>query len=135
MHCMGAFFLSYICNVKTEAAIKLMRLIKKKVMKKDLEFRDIPLLHATLGDFWIAAVEMGILGAGQGLHIDDCTGTVERPWIVVGIKSLAKELQISTSTINRMLAEGVIDSATYQYGRTLLFDVNTVLDLLRRDRK
>lgn len=103
-------------------------------MEKDLKLRDVPLLHATLGDFWIAGVEMGIVD-GQGLHIGNCTGNVERPWIVVGIKSLAKELQISPSTVNRMLAEGVIDSATFQFGKTILFDVNAVLGLLRRDRK
>lgn len=104
-------------------------------MEKDLEIRNIPLLHATLGDFWITAVEMGIVDAGQGLYIGNCTGNVERPWIVVGIKNLAKELQVSTSTINRMLAEGVIDSATFQFGKTILFDVNAVLNLLRRDKK
>lgn len=103
-------------------------------MEKDLKLRDVPLQHATLGDFWIAGVEMGIVD-GQGLHIGNCTGNVERPWIVVGIKSLAKELQISPSTVNRMLAEGVIDSATFQFGKTILFDVNAVLGLLRRDRK
>lgn len=102
-------------------------------MEKDLKLRDVPLLHATLGDFWIAGVEMGIVD-GQGLHIGNCTGNVERPWIVVGIKSLAKELQISPSTVNRMLAEGVIDHATYQYGKTLLFNVNGVLEALRRDK-
>lgn len=96
--------------------------------------KDKPLLQATLGDFWRAGIEMGIVD-GQGLHIGNCTGNVERPWIVVGIKSLAKELQISPSTVNRMLAEGVIDSATFQFGKTILFDVNAVLGLLRRDRK
>lgn len=97
------------------------------------EVKDKPLLQATLGDFWRAGIEMGIVD-GQGLHIGNCTGNVERPWIVVGIKSLAKELQISPSTVNRMLAEGVIDHATYQYGKTLLFNVNGVLEALRRDK-
>lgn len=104
-------------------------------MKKEVNLRDLPLLHATLGDFWIAGVEMGIVDAGKGQHFDDCKGYQEKPWIVVGIKTLAKELQISPSTVNRMLAEGVIDSATFQFGKTILFDVNAVLCLLRRDRK
>lgn len=103
-------------------------------MKKEVNLRNVPLTHATLGDFWIAGVEMGIVGAGKGLHFDDCKGYQKKPWIVVGIKTLAKELQISPSTVNRMLAEGVIDQATYQYGKTLLFNVNGVLEALRRDK-
>lgn len=98
------------------------------------EVKDKPLLQATLGDFWRAGIEMGIV-AGKGQHFDNCKGYQEKPWIVVGIKTLAKELQISPSTVNRMLAEGVIDSATFQFGKTILFDVKAVLGLLRRDRK
>jgi len=102
---------------------------------KQPDLKKIPVFQATLENFWQAGIELGIVGAGNGLHIEDCIGNGKRPWLVVGAKGLANQLQISISTVNRMLAEGVIDSATYQYGKTLLFDVNAVLDLLRRDKK
>lgn len=91
-----------------------------------------PLLQVSLEDFWEMGLNMGVFGVGNLQH-DVSKG--RKPWIVAGIKSLAKELCISPSTVNRMLAEGVIDSATFQFGKTILFDVDAVLDLLRRDRK
>ena len=100
-----------------------------------VEFKKLPVFQATLENFWQAGIEMGIVGAGNGQHFDDCVGNSKKPWLVVGVKGLANQLQISISTVNRMLADGVIDSATYQYGKTVLFDVNAVLDLLRKDKK
>lgn len=54
--------------------------------------------------------------------------------LVTGVKSLSAALGISVSSVNRMLADGVIDTATYQHGKILIFDVNGVLDILRRDK-
>lgn len=104
-------------------------------MEKIIDIKNKPLLHATLEDFWRAGIEMGLVVPGNGQHSYDCVENGNTPWLVVGIKGLADSLKISISTINRMLAEGVIDQATFQYGKTLLFDVNAVLKLLRRDKK
>lgn len=105
------------------------------MLENKIELKDKPLLHATLEDLWRVGIEMGILGSGNGLHNYDCAEKGNTPCLVVGVKGLADRLQVSVSTINRMLAEGVIDQATYQYGKTIIFNVNAVLDLLRRDKK
>lgn len=104
-------------------------------MENKIGLKDKPLLHATLEDLWRVGIEMGILGSGNGLYNYDCAEKGNTPCLVVGVKALADRLQVSVSTINRMLAEGVIDSATFQYAKTLIFDLNAVLNLLRRDKK
>lgn len=54
------------------------------------------------------------------------------PQLVTGIKGLANVLGISLSTVNRMLADGTLSGAYYQYGRTLIFNTHTVLKNLRK---
>ena len=105
------------------------------MLENKIELKDKPLLHATLEDLWRVGIEMGILGSGNGQPSYGCVENRNTPCLVVGVKALADRLQVSVSTINRMLAEGVIDSATFQFGKTILFDVNAVLNLLRRDKK
>lgn len=104
-------------------------------MERKIEIKDKPLLQASLEDFWMVGIELGILGSGNVQHSYGCVENRNTPCLVVGVKALADRLQVSVSTINRMLAEGVIDSATFQFGKTILFDVNAVLNLLRRDKK
>lgn len=53
------------------------------------------------------------------------------PRFVTGIKSLAGVLEVSSSTVNRWKASGLLDDATYQNGKYILFDVYGVLDILR----
>lgn len=105
------------------------------MLENKIELKDKPLLHATLEDLWRVGIEMGILGSGNGQPSYGCVENRNTPCLVVGVKALADRLQVSVSTINRMLAEGVIDQATYQYEKTIIFNVNAVLDLLRRDKK
>lgn len=104
-------------------------------MERKIEIKDKPLLQASLEDFWMVGIELGILGSGNVQHSYGCVENRNTPCLVVGVKALADRLQVSVSTINRMLAEGVIDQATYQYEKTIIFNVNAVLDLLRRDKK
>lgn len=104
-------------------------------MENRLNLKEKPLLHATLNDFLIAGIELGIFGSGNVQHSYGCVENRNTPCLVVGVKGLADRLHVSVSTINRMLAEGVIDQATFQYSKTLIFDFNAVLDLLRRDKK
>ena len=53
------------------------------------------------------------------------------PRFVTGIKELARVLNISVSTVNRWKSDGLLDEATYQNGKFVLFDVYGVLDILR----
>ena len=55
----------------------------------------------------------------------------ELPPLVTGIKGLANILGISVSTISRMKADGVLDEAILQNGKTVIFDTYKVLDILR----
>lgn len=55
----------------------------------------------------------------------------EFPKFVTGIKGLAEVLSISPSTVNRWKAGGLLDEATYQNGKYVLFDVYGVLEILR----
>ena len=53
------------------------------------------------------------------------------PLFVTGIKSAAKVFGISVSTISRMKADGVLDEAILQNGKTVIFDTYKMLDILR----
>lgn len=53
------------------------------------------------------------------------------PQFVTGLKSLASELNVSVSTIGRWKRKGLLDSATFQDGKTVIFNVHEVLDILR----
>lgn len=55
----------------------------------------------------------------------------EFPKFVTGIKGLAEVLSVSPSTVNRWKAGGLLDEATYQNGKYVLFDVYGVLEILR----
>lgn len=60
---------------------------------------------------------------------------MEVPQFVTGVKSLASLLGISVSTVNRMLADGIIESGYYRYGKTLIFEVREVLKCLSCSKK
>lgn len=53
------------------------------------------------------------------------------PQFVTGIKGLAQILGISVSTVNRMKADGLLDDAVFQNGKTVIFDTYKVLEILR----
>ena len=46
-------------------------------------------------------------------------------------KGPAEVLSVSPSTVNRWKASGLLDEATYQNGKYVLFDVYGVLEILR----
>lgn len=108
-------------------------------MKTNKNFCKIPLLQATLEDLWKAGIELGVIGIClKESPINDWSVDSELkgiPILITGVKALSAAIGVSTSTINRMLAEGVIDSATYQYGKILVFNLHAVLNILRRDKK
>lgn len=53
------------------------------------------------------------------------------PQFIIGIKELARRLGISASTVNRIKAEGLLDDAIFQNGKTVIFDTYKVLEILR----
>ena len=53
------------------------------------------------------------------------------PQFITGIKELARRLGISASTVNRIKAEGLLDDAIFQNGKTVIFDTYKVLEILR----
>lgn len=68
--------------------------------------------------------------------VDVSDGEVSRkysgvPQFVTGLKSLASALNVSVSTIGRWKRKGLLDSATFQDGKTVIFNVHEVLDILR----
>lgn len=57
------------------------------------------------------------------------------PRFVTGIKALAQILGISVSTVSRMKADGLLDDAVFQNGKTVIFDTHKVLEILRVSNK
>lgn len=57
------------------------------------------------------------------------------PQFVTGIKVLAQILGISVSTVSRMKADGLLDDAVFQNGKTVIFDTYKVLEILRVSNK
>ena len=53
------------------------------------------------------------------------------PRFVTGLKSLAATLKVSLSTVSRWKAKGLLDTVTFQDGKSVFFDVYGVLELLR----
>lgn len=53
------------------------------------------------------------------------------PQFITGIKELARWLGISVSTVSRMKTEGLLDDATFQNGKTVIFETYKVLEILR----
>ena len=54
----------------------------------------------------------------------------EFPKFVMGIKGLAEVLSVSPSTVNRWKVSGLLDEATCQNGKYVLFGVYGVLEFL-----
>lgn len=79
-------------------------------------------LTETFRDRTVSVIKQNKLSAGE--H-------PEFPRFVTGIKSLAGVLEVSSSTVNRWKVSGLLDDATYQNGKYILFDVYGVLDILR----
>lgn len=53
------------------------------------------------------------------------------PPFVTGIKGVAKVFGISSSTVSKMKAGGVLDEAILQNGKTVIFETYKLLEILR----
>lgn len=106
----------------------------KEYIMLEIRLKDKPLFQATLEDFWRAGIEMGIIGAKNGHHSYDCDENEKRPWLILGIKALAQELGISVASVNRLISQGTIDSAIFQSGKLVWFDLREVLRILKKSK-
>lgn len=55
--------------------------------------------------------------------------------LVTGLQGLANLLDVSYSTAYRIKRSKVLAKATFQVNRTIVFDADMVLDILREDKK
>lgn len=78
-------------------------------------------LTETFRDRTVSVMKHGELSAG---------GYSEFPKFVTGIKVLAEVLSVSPSTVNRWKTSGLLDEATCQNGKYVLFGVYGVLEFL-----
>lgn len=67
-------------------------------------------------------------GSDNAVNGGDYSGL---PRFVTGLKSLAATLKVSLSTVSRWKAKGLLDTVTFQDGKSVFFDVYGVLDILR----
>ncbi len=109
-----------------------MQFHKNFDMERKIEIKDKPLLQATLEDFWQVGIEMGLV---VPKHSYDCAGIESKPKLILGIKALGRELGISVSSVNRLISQGTLDSAIYQSGKLVWFDLREVLNLMKKDKK
>lgn len=101
-------------------------------MENRLNLKEKPLLHASLEDFWQVGIEMGLV---VPMYSYDCAGIESKPKLILGIKALAQELNISVSSINRLISQGTLDPAIYQSGKLVWFDLREVLNILKKNKK
>lgn len=109
-----------------------MQFHKNFDMERKIKIKDKPLLQATLEDFWQVGIEMGLV---VPKHSYDCAGIESKPKLILGIKALGRELGISVSSVNRLISQGTLDSAIYQSGKLVWFDLREVLNLMKKDKK
>ena len=65
---------------------------------------------------------------GEG---DDTLGGIRIPQFIIGVKGLAGFLGTSVSTVNRWKACGLLDDATLQCGKVVIFELPKVIEILR----
>ena len=58
----------------------------------------------------------------------------EVPKYVYGLGGLASLLGCSDTTAWRIKKSGIIDSAIHQYGKTMMFETQKVLDIMKKTR-
>lgn len=96
-----------------------------KTIKDLLSGKMVILTGEELKDVLQKYMSTGNDNEGNG---DDYSGL---PRFVTGLKSLAATLKVSLSTVSRWKAKGLLDTVTFQDGKSVFFDVYGVLDILR----
>jgi len=91
------------------------------------------LFQATVADFWMAGLELGVIKTNQRDEASPspkevCSGI---PQFIIGVKGLAGFFGTSVSTVNRWKACGLLDDATLQCGKVVIFELPKVIEILR----
>ena len=89
------------------------------------------MFQATVADFWMAGLELGVIKTNQRDEASPkevCSGI---PQFIIGVKGLAGFLGTSVSAVNRWKACGLLDDATLQCGKVVIFELPKVIEILR----
>lgn len=89
---------------------------------------DTPIWQLTVGEF-IELQKKNVINISNVEHI----GFPQRN-LVYGISGLAKLLNCSNATAQKVKNSGKIDKAYTQVGRQIVFDADLVIDLLKKDK-
>lgn len=76
-------------------------------------------------------LELGVIKTNQRDEASPkevCSGI---PQFIIGVKGLAGFLGTSVSTVNRWKACGLLDDATLQCGKVVIFELPKVIEILR----
>lgn len=93
-----------------------------------------PIAMMTGSEFMELARQCGFDKKNESTQEVEGVSNQRRNW-VHGIKGLCTLLGCSTATANRIKASGIIDKATRQVNRTILFDADLVLELINNRRR
>lgn len=93
-----------------------------------------PIAMMTGSEFMELARQCGLDEKGESQQEAERVSNQRRNW-VHGIKGLCELLGCSTATANRIKASGIIDKATRQVNRTILFDADLVLELIKNRKR
>lgn len=115
------------------------RIIKRKIMEKEIQLKKALLNKAVLS--MNGAEFLELLQQAKGTEVKEekkqspLNDYPNLPQFITGIKELARWLGISVSTVSRMKNEGLLDDATFQNGKTVIFETYKVLEILRVSNK
>lgn len=89
-----------------------------------------PIWQLTVGEFLELAEKNQVK-----LAKETTTDSFPKKNLIYGIKGLAKLLECSTTTAQKIKNSGVIDKAISQFGRKLIIDADLVLKLMTEKRR
>lgn len=92
---------------------------------------DKAMFQATIADFWMAGLELGVIKTNQKDEMPSGESNSGIPQFVIGVKGLAGFFGTSVSTVNHWKSSGMLDDATLQCGKIVIFELPKVIEILR----
>lgn len=89
------------------------------------------MFQATIADFWMAGLKLGVITTNQRDETSPKENSSGIPQFVIGVKGLAGFFGTSVSTVNRWKSSGMLDNATLQCGKVVIFELPKVIEILR----